>query len=129
MYPVMRLDRGVVAHVEAMAYAVVEVAMRHGVEARWRRDCPGVWVGTSKLASVGIHVHRRVATHGVALNVTTALDAFELIVPCGIRGCGVTSLAREHARDLDDHAVLGIGLEVATAFAARIGRALRWESK
>jgi lipoate-protein ligase B len=92
-YPVMRLRRGIVAHVEALARAVVTLAAADGITAEFRRDCPGVWVGDAKLAAFGIHVHRRVAIHGVALNVATALDAFELIVPCGLRHTRVTSLA------------------------------------
>ena len=66
--------------------------------ARFDRARPGVWAGEAKLAAVGVHVHRRVAIHGLALNVTTALDAFDLIVPCG--------LARR-AGDLDRRLVRG----------------------
>jgi lipoyl(octanoyl) transferase len=99
-YPVVRLSRGVVAHIEAMAGAAIAVAAAHGIEARYRRDCPGVWVGDGKLAAFGVHVHRRVAIHGVALNVATALDAFDLIVPCGLAGTRATSLAAETGRAL-----------------------------
>jgi len=95
IYPVLRLRRGIVEHVRAMADAIVEVAAAHGVSAEFRRACPGVWVGDAKLAAFGVHVHRRVAVHGAAFNVDVALDAFDLIVPCGVRGCRVTSLAHE----------------------------------
>jgi lipoyl(octanoyl) transferase len=115
-YPVVRLDRGVVAHVERLARAAVEVAASFGVTARFDRACPGVWVDDRKLASLGVHVHRRVAIHGLALNVTTALDAFDLIVPCGLRNARVTSIAAEsgHSPRLAD---------VAAAFAAAFGAA------
>ena len=93
-YPILRLRRGVVAHVEAMASAVIEVLAELGVAAEWRRACPGVWVGTDKICAFGIHVRHGVAIHGFALNASTELTAFDTIVPCGLRATGVTSLRR-----------------------------------
>ena len=55
----------------------------------------GVWTAGRKIASIGIHVKQWVTFHGFALNVTTALDLFDLIVPCGIHGVTMTSIARE----------------------------------
>jgi lipoyl(octanoyl) transferase len=141
-YPVMRLQRGVLAHIEAMAQAVIALAAADGIAAEFRRECPGVWVRDrgeaapsadaavprrdgsfqgAKLAAFGVHVHRRVAIHGVALNVSTALDAFELIVPCGLRHTRITSLTQ-----------LGgplrppgeLAAPFARAFAERVGREL-----
>ena len=89
----MRLTTGVVDHVCRLAKAAIAVAADFGIEARFDRARPGVWAGEAKLAAVGVHVHRRVAIHGLALNVTTALDAFDLIVPCGLRDIQVTSIA------------------------------------
>jgi lipoate-protein ligase B len=119
-YPIVRLTRGVVAHVEALAAAAVEVAAAFGVSARFRRDRPGVWVDErKKLAAVGVHVHRRVAIHGMALNVATALDAFELIVPCGLSGTAATSLSSEAGRPIS----LAETVEpLAAAFARALGR-------
>ncbi|HZS35643.1 MAG TPA: lipoyl(octanoyl) transferase LipB [Polyangia bacterium] len=120
-YPVMRLERGVVAHVEAMAAACIDVAASLGVRARFRRECPGVWVGDDKLAAFGVHVHRRVAAHGVALNVSTALDAFDLIVPCGLKNTRATSLAALTGRAL---APADLAPPFADAFARAAGRAI-----
>ena len=92
-YPILRLHRGVVAHVEAMARAVIDLVRPLGVEGEFRRARAGVWVGDRKLCAFGVHVSRRVAVHGLALNLTTPTDAFSLIVPCGLRDAGVTSLA------------------------------------
>ena len=55
----------------------------------------GVWTGGRKIASIGIHVKQWVTFHGFALNVTTDLSLFDLIVPCGLRGVTMTSVARE----------------------------------
>ncbi|MER3405744.1 MAG: lipoate-protein ligase B, partial [Chloroflexota bacterium] len=56
---------------------------------------PGIWVGLRKIAAIGIRVSRGVSYHGFALNVNTDLSYFKHIVPCGIQGRGVTSMARE----------------------------------
>jgi len=53
----------------------------------------GVWVGEEKIAAMGIRISRGVSQHGFALNVTTDPRKFDLIVPCGIRDRGVTSMA------------------------------------
>lgn len=55
----------------------------------------GVWTGGRKIASIGIHVKQWVTFHGFALNVTTDLSLFDLIVPCGLSGVTMTSVARE----------------------------------
>ncbi|NNG15712.1 MAG: lipoyl(octanoyl) transferase LipB [Gemmatimonadales bacterium] len=55
----------------------------------------GVWTNGRKIASIGVHVKQWVTFHGFALNVTTALEAFDLIVPCGIKDVVMTSVARE----------------------------------
>ena len=55
-----------------------------------------MWTSGRKIASIGIHVKQWVTLHGFALNVTTDLSLFDLIVPCGIHGVTMTSVAREH---------------------------------
>ena len=93
-YPVFRVQRGIVAHVEAMASAVVTLLQDLGIVSEWRRDRPGVWVGREKICAFGVHVAHRVAIHGFALNVTIPLESFAAIVPCGLPDAGVTSIAR-----------------------------------
>jgi lipoyl(octanoyl) transferase len=98
-YPVLRLRGGVVSHLEAMARGLAALLATFGVVAAWRRDAPGLWIdrgnGSSlaKICAFGVHVRHRVSIHGFALNVATALDAFDLIVPCGLRDVTVTSIA------------------------------------
>ncbi len=118
-YPVMRLAGGVVDHVCRLAKAAIAVAADYGIDARFDRARPGVWSGAAKLAAVGVHVHRRVAIHGLALNVTTALDAFDLIVPCGLRDVEVTSIA---ALSGQSPALPEVAARFADAFARLGGR-------
>jgi lipoyl(octanoyl) transferase len=118
-YAVVRLDGGVVAHVERLANAAVAVAAPFGIRARYQRDLVGVWTESgAKLAAIGVHVHRRVAMHGLALNVTTALAHFGLIVPCGLGDTRVTSIAAESGTRPD--------LEtLAAAYAVAFGSTVR----
>jgi lipoate-protein ligase B len=118
-YPVMRVETGVVDHVCRLAKAAIAVAADFGIESRFDRARPGVWASEAKLAAVGVHVHRRVAIHGLALNVTTALDAFDLIVPCGLRDIQVTSIAALSGRS---PALSDIAARFADAFARLAGR-------
>ena len=103
-YPVFRLQRGIRAHVRAMGDGIVATLGSLGIAAEWRESQPGVWVGSDKICAVGVHVRRRVAMHGFALNVNTDLAAFRTIVPCGLREAGVTSIAKllGNARNLDN---------------------------
>lgn len=93
-YPIVRLRSGVVGHMTAMARALGAVLAEQGIDARWRRDAPGLWVGDAKICAFGVHVQQRVAIHGFALNVAPDLAAFDLIVPCGIAGVRTTSMEK-----------------------------------
>jgi lipoyl(octanoyl) transferase len=81
----------------------------------------GVWVDAApprKIASIGVHVARWVTRHGFALNVTTDLSAFDLIIPCGIPQVRMTSVERETDRSPDWNAVADA---VTDAFGAAFG--------
>ena len=77
---------------------------RLGVPAGANPGLTGVWTGGRKIASIGIHVKQWVTFHGFALNVSTDLSYFDLIVPCGIKDVVMTSISRELGRD--DHVAL-----------------------
>ena len=66
-----------------------------GIPAERSAGQTGVWTQGRKIASIGIHVKQWVTFHGFALNVSTELDYFDLIVPCGISGVTMTSVQRE----------------------------------
>ncbi|MBW3576550.1 MAG: lipoyl(octanoyl) transferase LipB [Actinobacteria bacterium] len=94
-YPIVRLQglRRVVAYVRALEQVCVRTAADFGVQAATIRGLTGVWVGRDKLVAIGVRVSSRgVTSHGLAFNVTTDLDHFRGIVPCGIPDRGVCSL-------------------------------------
>ena len=94
IYPVVRLRGSVVRFLETVAGALARVADQLGVPgARWQRDPTGLWLEGSKLAACGIHLRRRVTGHGFAFNVATPPEPWQLIVPCGMPACRVTSIA------------------------------------
>ena len=69
-----------------------DVEREYGVTATRVEGLTGVWVGRDKLAAIGVRIARWVTSHGFALNVSTNLAHFGLIVPCGISEKGVTSI-------------------------------------
>jgi len=96
-YPILDLkpDRcDVHRYVRDLEETLIRAVARFGVAAGRVDGLTGIWVGTDKLGAIGVRLSRWVTSHGFALNVATELDAFDLIVPCGIEGRGVTSLER-----------------------------------
>ena len=89
------------AFVKLLERWVIGALLRLGVNAFVAAGRPGVWVedasalnGQSKLAALGLRVRNGVSRHGLSINVDPDLEAFTRIIPCGLEGFGVTSLAR-----------------------------------
>ena len=108
-YPILDLkpDRcDVHRYVRDLEELLIRAVGDLGVSARRVPGLTGVWTGRGKLAAIGVRISRWVTSHGFALNVSTDLSAFELIVPCGIADRGVTSLealgCRAGMRDVED---------------------------
>lgn len=99
-YPIIKLLPGrqdIRQYVRDLQEALIRTAADFGVKATGHNESNpnvGVWVGDDKLAAIGIRISRWVTMHGFAFNVTTNLDYFRLIVPCGIHDHGVTSLEK-----------------------------------
>ena len=95
-----------------------------GIEADRNPGRTGVWTAGRKIASIGIHVKQWVTLHGFALNVTTDLDLFDLIVPCGIPQVMMTSVAAELLREGDATLMPSVREKVVEAFCAVFGASL-----
>ena len=112
-YPILDLNTlglNLHAYLRFLEQIVIDLCASFGVAAHRDESATGVWVGGdpdatgvagpspaggAKICAIGVRVRRWVTTHGLALNVTTNLDHFGLIVPCGLAGRPVTSLQRE----------------------------------
>src|SRR5687767_4594857 len=92
-----------------------------GIDAQRVAKYTGVWTRERKIASIGVHARDWVTWHGFALNVTTELSYFQLIVPCGIQGVEMTSVERELERPVDARSARET---IARAFAHTFGLAL-----
>jgi lipoyl(octanoyl) transferase len=107
-YPILNLDgprRDVRRYVTDIEEVLVRALARFSIVGRRETAHRGVWVGPRKIASLGIRISRWVTAHGFALNINTDLSYFSLIVPCGIHGCRMTSMAAEIGRPVDIAAV------------------------
>jgi lipoyl(octanoyl) transferase len=118
-YPVLRLPddrRDLHRYLRDVEGALIDALAEFGVAAGRSEGRTGVWVGGAKIAAIGVRVSRWVTSHGFALNVSTDLDRFRWIVPCGIAGCRVTSLERQIRRRVPLAEAAAVA---ARAFAAR----------
>jgi lipoyl(octanoyl) transferase len=108
-YPLLHLGPGrqdVRKYVRAIEELIIRTVADFGITATRFEQWPGVWVaesrrgGPRKIAALGVHLSRWYTKHGFALNVSPELSHFQLIVPCGIREAGVTSMRDELQKDL-----------------------------
>jgi len=100
-YPILDLrpDRcDVHRYVRDVEDVMIRVCADYGLAAGRISGLTGTWIGDEKIGAIGIRISRWITSHGVAFNVSTDLDHFRLIVPCGINGRGVTSLERATGR-------------------------------
>jgi lipoyl(octanoyl) transferase len=102
-YPIINLkpDRcDVHQYVRDLEEVMIRVTGEYGFQAGRIQGLTGAWVGAEKIGAIGVRIQRLVTSHGFAYNVTTDLDFFRLIVPCGISDRGVTSLRKLTGRDI-----------------------------
>lgn len=96
-YPILDLrpDRcDVHRYVRDIEEVMIRAAAELGVRADRAAGLTGIWVGREKLGAIGVRIARWITSHGFAINVSTDLSHFNLIVPCGIVDRGVTSFER-----------------------------------
>jgi lipoate-protein ligase B len=100
VYPILRLARfrEVVPLVSALERAAIGALGGFGIAANGRKEHRGVYVRDAAICAIGLAVKQMTSLHGLALNVSTALDYDRLIVPCGTPQFGITSLERELGR-------------------------------
>jgi len=100
-YPIIDLSpdrRDVHKYVRDLEAVMIGVCADYGLTADRVKGMSGAWLGDAKIGAIGVRISRWVTSHGFAFNVTTDLDFFNLIVPCGIADKAVTSLAVQLGR-------------------------------
>jgi lipoyl(octanoyl) transferase len=100
-YPIFDLNpdrRDVHRYVRDLEEVLIRTMFDFGIVADRIPGLTGVWVSGEKIAAIGVRIARWITSHGFALNVSTNLDYFRLIVPCGIADRGVTSVERQLGR-------------------------------
>lgn len=96
-YPILDLkpDRqDVHRYVRDVEDVMIRVCADFGITAGRVEGLTGTWVGAEKIGAIGVRISRWITSHGFAFNVSTNLEHFKLIVPCGIGDRGVTSLTK-----------------------------------
>ena len=103
-YPIMDLNpdrRDVHKYVRDLEEVMIRVCADYGVTAGRSAGFSGAWIGDAKIGAIGVRISRWVTSHGFAFNVATDIGFFDLIVPCGIAGRGVTSLSQQLGRAVE----------------------------
>lgn len=96
-YPILQLQEGerdIKHYVHRLEEILIRACADYDIRAERVEGLRGVWVGREKIGAIGVRIARWATLHGFALNVSPDLDAFRLIVPCGLRDKGVTSMAK-----------------------------------
>lgn len=123
-YPIVDLGewrKDVHAYLRALEEVLITALAPFGVVAEREPGLTGVWHPRGKLGAIGVRVARWVTSHGFALNVSTDLEYFNRIVPCGIVGRGVSSMAEVLGRPL---AIDPVREAIAESFGAVFARKL-----
>jgi len=102
VYPLIDLRRyglGVRSMVEMLENVVIMMLESYGIDAQARRDAPGVYVNSAKIAALGLRIRRGCSFHGISVNIDMNLEPFSRINPCGYQGLQITQLA-DHVTDV-----------------------------
>ena len=125
MFDLHRLGLGIRALVTGIEDAIVAVLARYDVVGSTQSGAPGVYVEGDKIAALGLRVRHGCSYHGLALNVAMDLSPYARIVPCGLTGIGVTTLAELVGRDGGDALTAGTASRCKPVGSAADGRRMR----
>ena len=112
-YPVIELPkerRDVRKYVHDIEELMIRVIAEYGIRGGRLDGKIGTWIDENrKIGAIGVRLSKWVTSHGFALNVSTDMQGFELIIPCGLKDLGVTSIERESGqapsmKEVTDHA-------------------------
>lgn len=128
-YPLLQLregERDVHRLMHNLEESLIRLLERYGIQAGRAGHLTGVWTDEGKVAAMGIHISRWLTRHGFALNVNTDLTFYNLIIPCGIVGKGVTSMGNILSRRFD---LRKVSEDYAEDFMPVFRRQIEWTSR
>jgi lipoate-protein ligase B len=124
VYPIVDLQRGrypIIGLVESLEEIMIRTLADWGISGVRNPANRGVWVGGSKIGSVGIAVRRSISYHGLALNVNTALEPFAWVNPCGLEGVAMTAMKEVLGRTIAmEEARRSVAAHLESVFGARL---------
>ena len=101
-YPILKLrKKDLHEFIRQLIETIADVLRSYGLRPEFKKGVPGVWVRSAKIASIGIAVRKWVTYHGLALNVNTDMEGFNLIIPCGHPEEKMTSMSLELGTPVD----------------------------
>jgi len=123
-YPIVDLREGgwkVIDFVGALEEVMIRTVADWGIRAVRNPTNRGIWVGMSKIGSLGIAVRRGISFHGFALNVNTWLEPFSWIHPCGLEGVRVTSMKQVLGKEIPIKEIrCAVGLHIQEIFGVEL---------
>jgi lipoate-protein ligase B len=130
-YPILLLEPGerdVRGYMRNLEESLIRLLAVYGIEGSRDTGLTGVWTREGKIGAMGVHISRWITRHGFALNVNTDLSFYNLIVPCGIIGRGVTSMQKQLVSTLDIQEVAERYIqEFGSIFNRNMIRTSEWE--
>ena len=96
-YPILDLNfykRSITWYMRELEQLMIDVLIDYDIHASRKKGLTGAWVKDQKIAALGVRISRWVTMHGFSLNIDPDLDYYQDIIPCGIEGYGVTSMAK-----------------------------------
>jgi lipoate-protein ligase B len=121
-YPLRRIGRAVKPHVQGMIETLVTALADLGIDGWWDDHRPGVWTDEGKIAAVGVDATGGVGRHGFAFNISTQLDDYRMIVPCGYQApvTSVRELVGPGATPRLEEMAPKIAKELCTSYGCRV---------
>jgi len=121
-----RQQRDIGCYLRRLEQCVMDTLTDFGIQGQRVAGATGVWIGTRKIAAIGVRISQWVTSHGLALNVNTDLDYFRLIIPCGLSSRGVTSLVQVLGRQVNMQQVKErLGVHFGQVFSRRMQVSLK----
>lgn len=103
VYPIVHLPSlalGPRSYICSIESSIIDTLAEFGIQSSRHPQHPGVWVKDEKIAAVGVRIKNRTTMHGLSLNINNKFDLFSKILPCGIKGLGVTSMELQLKKDI-----------------------------